>query len=478
MDGSDTVFESGMIKAAKRLHSRYPQAEADRYIQSLKINDDTDYCILIEPGLGYLADSLRRFHPNCIALALHADAVFRYANNECTPSWYPGCIMNVQEFLDKEIPETASVQVIEWKASLNTYGESYLALVRETAEFLKRKEASRRTICAFGRRWVRNFFKNLTLLHRTLMYRTMECPIVITGSGPSLETAIPCILSARENIFLLAASSSLPALAACGIQPDMAISTDGGAWARLHLFECERICKGQKALMLAIALTAALPSQCASFPVLPINDGSLWQSIALSTIKMPSVHVPGRGTVSASAIELALALSSGSIYLAGMDLSVKDIQSHARPYGFDWLFFGCSYRLNPMYSQIFKRSNDIRSGGSHAIYAEWFKNNIPLWPKRIFLLGSNHSMLECLLPKKKPEKKGSCNDCFTQVPAQDDLPKRRIYAVNAILTALEDPRYSASLTAELGLLLFPSGKKIKKTEIAAELRSINGMIME
>ncbi|MDR0495913.1 MAG: DUF115 domain-containing protein, partial [Treponema sp.] len=360
-ENSSIVSQKGGLAA--RLHSRYqPQLEADRYIEALNPCPDIGYYILIEPGLGYLASALRAHCPNSKALILHADKAFRETESRCPdiPTWFPDSGIGVQEFLETAIPEGASARIIEWRPSLRVLGDACLGLVRESAEFIKRCEAGRRTSAAFGRRWVRNFFRNLALLRRTVLYSAMDMPIVITGAGPSLEAVLPKIRAAREGIFVLAASSSLAALAAGGITPDMVISTDGGGWALLHLHACFRLSQ----TMLAMTLCAAVPSQCSAFSILPINDGSLWQSMALHSIGLPSALIPPRGTVTASALELALILGKGSIFLAGMDLAVKDIQSHARPNGFDHLFMGIASRFRPMYSQSFIRSGEMRAGGS------------------------------------------------------------------------------------------------------------------
>jgi len=459
-----------------QLHSRYqPQLEADRYIEALNLRHDIEYLILIEPGLGYLIPALQKYRPQSKIIVLHADNFFRETESRFpdVPVWFPDSGREVQEFLEEKIPEGASARIIEWRPSLRIFGDKCLELVRESTEFIKRSEASRRTGAAFGRRWVHNFFRNLALVHQTILYRTMDMPIVITGSGPSLEAALPQISAAREGVFVLAASSSLPALAAGGITPDMAISTDGGGWALLHLHACFRG-QGTASPMLACTLAAAIPSQCSAIPLLPLNDGTVWQSIALHSLGLPSVLVPQRGTVTASALELALVLSSGSIFLAGMDLAIPDIRSHARPYGFDHLFYGAASRLRPVYSQHFMRSREIKAGGSHDVYAVWFKNRIASWPARIFSFGGNHAVLESSLPHMIPggERGYKVNDHFKVMTVDGSPAERCNHAAESLITALNNPQYAAALSGELAPLLFPSNPKVPLEEIAEALRGI------
>jgi hypothetical protein len=466
------------------LHSRYqPQLEADRYISALNPGQDIAYFILIEPGLGYLIPSLRALRPNSKIVVLHADTCFRESESRYpdVPAWFPDSGMGVQEFLEDKIPDGASARIIEWRPSLNVYGEMCLKLVRESTEFIKRAEAGRRTGAAFGRRWVRNFFRNLDMLNRALQYRTLDTPIIITGSGPGLEASLPEIRAAREGVFVLAASSSLPALAAGGITPDMTIATDGGGWALLHLHACFRPVPAPPPTKLALSLCAAVPSQCAALPVLVLNDGSLWQSIALHSMGIPSVLVPQRGTVSASALELAMVLGKGEIFLAGMDLSVADIRTHARPYGFDHLFFGVASRLRPLYSQYFTRSGDMKAGGSYDVYAAWFKNRIASLPQRIFSMGGNHAVFENSLPRSSKLSEGqplsfgqpsSVDNYFQEVTLNGSASERRRHALETIISALDQAEYSSALYGELAPLLFPGRSDVPPGEFAQALAGL------
>jgi len=480
-----------MNDIAARLHSKYnPRQEAERYIDALKINADINCFILIEPGMGYMIPVLRKIRPDCRIVVLHADANFRELPDACTgdAAWYPDGGISAQEFLEAEVPVAARVRIVEWRPGLNVYGDKVLDLVRESADFIKRAEAGRRTDAFFGKRWIRNFFRNLALFQNTLMYRKMDTPIVITGSGPSLEEALPQILAAREKIFVLAASSSILALAAGGITPDMVISTDGGGWALTHLYALFRrgiqeeyfTTEDTEVLirkpLLALSLCAAVPSQCSAVSVLPMNDGSLWQSIALHAAGFPSALIPQRGTVTASALELALELSGGNIYLAGMDLSVRDIRSHARPNGFDYLLFGSATRLMPVYTQYFIRSNGIKTGGSLDVYAAWFKSRVASFPKRVFSLGANHEVFNGIAREAPFAGNGNSGtrDHFKPVQQNDNPKNRAKRAAQALCSALGDSRYAETLKAELSPLLFPSQPDAPAEEIAAALQNIAG----
>jgi hypothetical protein len=396
---------------------------------------------------------------NCKIIALHIESGFP---ENGVPSLYSTEPEEVQEFLEKELQkiDLSVIRIIEWRPSMNHYREKYVKLLSLTIEFIKRTDAEKRTTAAFGKRWFRNFFKNLRLLNQILLYKTADIPVIITGSGPGLETTIPVIQKMQNNCIVIAASSSVMALNRNGISADVVIATDGGGWALQHIYPMFR---NSSASSLAVNLCAALPSQCVEKPFLVLNDGSFWQSVILHEMKLPSVIIPQRGTVTASAVELALVLTSGNIFLAGMDLSVKDIKTHIRPYGFDYLIFGSAGRFSPAYSKYFLRSRLIREGGSMDVYAAWFKNQFALWPKRIFSLGGGNTVFENILPSEQKNKKEK--DYFKAVKVNENPDLFRERGINALLSAMKNPEYAQNIKTELASLLLPGEKEVTESEL-------------
>jgi len=349
------------------------------------------------------------------------------------------------------------------------YGREYARLLSLAAEFLKRADAGRRTTAAFGRRWVRNFFKNLKLIKSALLYRQAEFPVIITGSGPGLETSLPVIKKLKDRCLIIAASSSTLALYHNDISADLVIAADGGFWALRHLFPLYRNAFYTDAL-LAVNLCAALPSQCTNTPFLIINDGSFWQSIILNTLGLPSVIVTQKGTVSAAAVELAMTLTKGNIYLAGIDLCVSDMRTHVRPYAFDYILTENECRFSPVYSQSFIRSSLLKEGGSMDIYAAWFKNRLSSWPKRIFSLGGS-VIFETSLPSQSAVLKNS-SEYFKTFNVNDDPALFCKRGAAALLGALDDIRYAENLRRELAPLLFPTESSVNKEELKTAISQI------
>ena len=428
---------------------------------------------MIEPGLGYIIPVLQEKFKNSKIIVLHVGKNFPARG---IPTLHSCDESEVQKFLEKELPETDAsfLRIIEWRPSASYYREEYLKLLSAVAEFIKRGEAEKRTVAAFGKRWFRNFFKNLNVLDFTNLYRMMDIPVIVTGSGPGLEEAMPVIKKYQKTCLVIASSSSILALSENGISPDITIATDGSPWALQHIYPFFRNnTYSRERTSFAANLCAALPSQCSKAPFLILNDGSFWQSIVLHELALPSVIIPQRGTVTASAIELALVLSRGNIFLAGMDLCVKGIRTHVRPYGFDYLFFESANRFAPVYSKSFIRSNLIHGGGSMDIYAAWFKNQIAVWPKRIFSLGGSHEIFENAFPfEQKAIKK---NEYFKEVRVKKENIQPAGRGVSALLSAIKNPEYAQNLKTELAALLFPAKKEVTERELeTAIIEAANG----
>jgi hypothetical protein len=179
---------------------------------------------------------------------------------------------------------------------------------------------------------------------------------------------------------ILAASSACEALAAAGVAADIIITSDGGNWARFHLFQAVRSArKRAKKPLIVATLNAALLSECAEFPLLAISDGTAENEALLRAI--PHISVPARGTVSATALEFALAWTSGRVFVSGLDLANHDIAAHARPYALDAPAWEAASRLRPFYGAQFERSRALDAAGSFSVYRDWFKTACP-WYRR------------------------------------------------------------------------------------------------
>jgi hypothetical protein len=470
---------SGILTAKvgeKTLHSRYdPLSEARNYIRSLDLSAEIRFFLLIEPGLGYIIPVLREMFPQSSLIAIHASPFLAEEQKRNAPGasvWSPDSGLGLAAFLEREVPDTEAryTRIIEWRPSAAVYGEDYLELFKKTAEFIKRIDANARTVRGFGKRWFRNFFRNLRLIGEIADFtdlRERGIPWIITGAGPSLEESAGAIRGIlADGGLLLAASSSAAALRARNIPVDLVIASDGGSWALFHLYETLR--GREKPAAIAFSLSAAIPSQCRALPLLPLSDGSFWQELVLKGLGIPHIGLPQRGTVTATALDLALFLTDGRIGFTGMDLSRRDIRTHARPYSFDRFQEETSCRLSPRYSREFFRALIMNAAGSQKIYAEWFREELARYPKRLFSLGNNNPVFDGLKAEhagpaesgenRKPENaERRLSFRVLPWPGKSGDPVRD--GMEILLTALEESETAERVFAGLGPLLLPDGER-------------------
>jgi hypothetical protein len=482
--------QSGSV-TTQTLHSRYnPVKEAEKYVNSLVLREELRFLILIEPGRGYMIPLLQQRFPKAKLLALHVQEqepqteLALPQSPEIAPvSWIQGNTISLEQFLEHEIPDTeaAAIQIIEWRPALAVYGEAYLRLFSKTVDFIKRIDANIRTIRQFGRTWFKNFFKNIGLIQTVITHTgtLTTLPWIITGAGPSLEQSIPVIKQLKQQypLAVLAVSSSVQALVTQDLIPELIITTDGGGWALLHMYEALRKKNANAPFGFAASLFAALPSQCADMPLLAISDGSLWQNLVLQTLGIPFLNLVQRGTVTASAVDLAFAFTTGNVFITGTDLAHQDIRTHVRPYSFDRLFEEKASRFCPVYTQTFARSRALTEGGSHSIYAAWFDKQLTAYPKRFYSLGNNNSVFKDLpswdTAHWNTEHRGAGN-CVLETK-EIPLSAHAVCKGLEILTqALRDPQQSVPLVKDLGSLLFPG-----ETDITAGILqdTINTLII-
>ncbi|MDR0403542.1 MAG: DUF115 domain-containing protein [Treponema sp.] len=484
-NGSFTLY-----KDETALHSLYnPDLEAEKFIASLSLESRNYRCfVLVEPGLGYMVSALKKKFPSALIVPIHCSPFF--SSPECAPycredgaaSWSPASDSSLEDFLESVLPDAApdGIKLIEWRPAAAAYGEKFVEILSRAVELVRRKAANKATVRGFGRRWLRNSLRNLGLLRRPAAPGRTSRPVLVSAAGPGLEKELPLLAALAASPvppFFLAVSSALPCLASAGIRPDMVVTTDGGAWAMFHLYESVRLSGG---LCFACALSAALPSQAGEYPALILADGSVWQRYLLGALGLPFAAFPQRGTVSASALDLAFFLSSGPVYISGLDLRHNDIVTHCRPYALDRPRDEKANRLSPAYSLAFEREAAIRRSGALSVYDSWFRREIVKYPPRLYALSEENRLdiprapilneivlpaagkISDLRPAAETKRPGGQSGLFREVK---NIPENALNGVRILVKGLGDPLAGQQIGAELGELLFPDEKDLKKADI-------------
>lgn len=389
-NGEATVIADGIA-----LHSKYaPSAEADRFIESNPFPPNTATVVLIEPALEYLADALRRRRPDVRVLCVHCSPFFKGSERsliEPERRFYGDAEgPELDDFLGRWISdfEAARTGVLQWRPSLNAYGQRALALLERVSAYLNRAAANARTTAGFGRRWVRNTLSFAQDIRSVYVPERGNCPVVLAASGPGLEDALGEIRSARARgpLYVIAVSSAVESLLAGGVRPDLTVWIDGGQWAAFHLTAALR-----SGLRLSASCSAIHPSSVYDHPILVLRDESRLQAVIADALGIPAFAFPQRGTVSATALDLAGALSAGPVYLAGFDMQVLRRTTHARPNALDRFVEDEASRLAPAATGYYARYLSARDGPALRIYGQWFARRLERESGRIFVLGSGEA---------------------------------------------------------------------------------------
>ena len=177
----------------------------------------------------------------------------------------------------------------------------------------------------FGRRWFTNALLNLPAVERARLSIGPVASAVVTGAGPSLDRSAGSLPVERRGRLLAATDTSLPALLARGIVPDLAVSIDCQLYGYHHV-------------MAGIPPGLPLLLDLSSPPALARSHGNvgffasahpLSRWVSRNWRSLPDVDTSG-GNVTHAAVSAAHALGAREIRLAGVDFSYPLGSPYAR----------------------------------------------------------------------------------------------------------------------------------------------------
>ncbi|AEJ19439.1 6-hydroxymethylpterin diphosphokinase MptE-like protein [Gracilinema caldarium] len=482
-----------MLVGNNLIHSSYnPLYEAERFVKALNIPHNCENLIILEPGLGYCIPFIKKSFPNKRILVIHAINFLKHVSesfdDEAHKVWFPEGDIDLLDFLEQEIPEGSHSFLIEWKPSAVAFGQQYQNLWNIVQQFIKREAANIRTTEGFGKRWIKNSIKNLARLQNPLYFNAGTIPVIVTGAGPSLEETIPLIYKTLQEgpACIIAAASSVPALLYHHIIPSLSVATDGGTWATFHLIDQSRRVRlfpafssskaeGMNVLPfpLATSLNAYLSSHVAQVPQLVISDGSIWQTKLLQKLEVPYIQLPQRGTVSATIIDIAMALTSGPIYITGMDMAHRDMMTHARPYGLDFYYDQKVNRFSPLYHLQFKRALIDANYEALSIYADWFNWYFSDKTERIFVIGTKHPRFPMLTAVERISWQSYEAPSFYILPRKNGNIQQRIQSLLLLLIQeLQTSPEHELMRKELSFLLTGDKEALSSSEIIQQVSNL------
>lgn len=149
-------------------------------------------------------------------------------------------------------------------------------------------------------------------------------PALVTGAGPSLDSALPFLREVAPGFVILATGTSLRALRNAGIRPDIVVTVDASKKTGAQF---ETRCDDLFLASSSIAHPPALRKFRGVFTGgLSANPIDLW----VDSFREPRGALAAAGTVTASAIDLAIRMGCNQVACVGFDLSFSsDGTTHA-----------------------------------------------------------------------------------------------------------------------------------------------------
>jgi hypothetical protein len=231
------------------------------------------------------------------------------------------------------------VETLRLSGGWQLYPELYGALAEALRAEIAGEWGNAMTLVKLGRRYARNFIRNLSLIPRCPSFSSLsfgEDPLLVLGAGPSLDPFLDAwgrrnpggAGKSEKTCRIICVDTAIPCLKARGIRPDLVIALESQHW-NLRDFTGARGWGPPLAMDLsALPATAdALGGPCYIFftPWTELNFFSRLKKAGL----LPALFPP-LGSVGLSAAAAALRLSRGPVILCGVDFSFTLDSYHAR----------------------------------------------------------------------------------------------------------------------------------------------------
>ena len=410
----------------KQLVSAYsPDREVQRWVETLNPTPGSLVFVAGDP-LGLASRAL--VDRGCRAIALLPGPEAK-AWTQGVESWAPGdCPLEVflSSIFDTTGPEGVVWEV--WPSFERLAPEVVLDWSRRFRDHFRTVQGTWLTQRAFGRRFWANAVRNLQDWEHPTALVPGDRPLVIAASGPTLDDGLDTLARNRHLFDLWALPSSFETLVRRGIMPDAGVATDGGFYAREHLHRL-----AGTDLPLLAALGSSPDRELSRRRVLFFSQGMPVEKALLEAWGTPFPEVPSQGTVAVTALRLALEATSGPVFIAGLDLSYRDLRGHTSPHTVDRRLEALHHRLQPLEGQWAQRLFDqaplvvegVRTAPALWTYALWFRSRAK-FSRPVFRIAPSglrwNSMTEVSWNQSVDQwkaKGGSRPIRWTNLPSQD-----------------------------------------------------------
>ena len=487
-----TASKSGLptaIAGGRYIHSAYdPEKEAQRFSLQAGRFPPGSVVLLLGEALGYLSRKLLSDNPGIRLLAVYCSAYF-YDNRPAgepqeNEAWKPDGPERFAAFLSRNICDLdfPALRVVEWEPAADTFPLLFSRLREDVSRFGRQVNGSILTTAMFGKKWITNTLRNFLAIDQGLVPRRLAGPVCVAASGPGLEEALPFLRRHRQAFTLMALPSSLDFLRRSGIEPEGLIMTDPGVYTGLHFRGASRrrTLLPDRSIKLCMPLSAYAGVRGKGFTFCLFHQGTLPEAALLRELGQVLPYIPSNGTVSGTAVQIALSLGDGPVILLGMDMAARGIEEHSRPNAFDEFYTEKDCRLKPEEGLRALRMYDMypdrlagawRTSPSLRTYTGWFSSMAEAWKGRVFRISPSPVDTGCVSSYAEAEKLLGEPPAFTfeklRLPALRERKERAVFFIETLKDSLDK-----ELSGETAQLLFMADSRavleLKKSPAGGE----------
>ncbi len=374
----------------KYLHSKYnPSAEAQKFVENITTDFEPLAVIVIEASISYCTRFLRERFKNAVLCTVRFSNDFKKYDENWDFVFYPQGNSNFfQEDLFNALGEEklCSALVVDWPASKNVFPQENAGIWLDIRQAILKARDVLVTRAYFSKRWLKNSLIFASRIKNPALLKKNNLSVVIAASGPSLKNSIPFLKKFRKSFFLIAVSSAYAPLHKNNIYADIVISTDGGYWAKKHLL-LPGLCDSKT--VFALGCESAIPKSIfETNKIIPICYEDGLEQYFMKAAGCPFMTGRRNGTVSGTALEFALELTSSNIYLCGLDQESAEGFQHTQPNSLELSNERLDNRLKTKETRC--ASSQFSSEKSLEIYRNWFSSRPKEIAGRVFRVSDNH----------------------------------------------------------------------------------------
>ncbi|MBN1835480.1 MAG: DUF115 domain-containing protein [Spirochaetales bacterium] len=239
------------------------------------------------------------------------------------------------------------LRTVPLRPSIDAHPEYFREAVRQIQEVIGLVADDYTVQAKFGQKWFVNTLANLPRAQDSLETLPPVHRAIVTGAGPSLELYLERLPQLRKGALLIACDTSLPALLAAGVSPDLVVSIDCQQVSYHHFLQGV---PPEVPLVLDLASPSVLTRLTRR--VLFFSSGHPFSLYASRNWRNFPVLDTSGGNVAHAAVSLALLLGAREISLVGIDFSYPGGKAYCRGTYLYPLFRSREHRLSPLEGQF------------------------------------------------------------------------------------------------------------------------------